>query len=197
MGERQQRKAVNTGRPSGLLAGPRVQVALTIARVSLALYFLLSATGLVSDPVIRMLFDGYAIGEPARRLLEGSVIVAATLVLFGAATRPAALYLAVFVIWSAGLQAHGRVEAQAGAIPGALALFAGMVLIAVDAPESPRRRRRPEGPIRPRRIAPRRALPLKRAPRGLPRPGRPASVSRADLDETPNIFADIWEEEAA
>ncbi|RMD95622.1 MAG: hypothetical protein D6811_00590 [Alphaproteobacteria bacterium] len=186
-------------RGAGLLANGRARIALSVARISLAIYFLLSATNLVSDPVIRLLFDAYSLATPGLELLKGSVIMAATLVLYGVATRPAALYLAVFLIWSAGLQAHGGLtEEQTGAMIGALALFAAMVLIAIDAPESPRpRRRRAEGRVRPRRIAPKRAAPLKRAPRGLPRPDRPASVSRADLDETPNIFADIWEEERA
>lgn len=117
------------------------RAALAIARVSLASYFLLSAGGLVSDPVIRMLFSGYALSDQAFDLLRGSVLMASSLVLFGVAVRPAALYLAVFLLWSAGLQAHGGVltDERSAAMVGALALFAGMVLVAIQAtPFAPR-----------------------------------------------------------
>lgn len=186
--------------PEGLIGGRHGRTAIRIARVSLAIYFLLSATGMVSDPVIRMLFDGYALDGAMLAVLKGSVMIAATMVLFGAALRPAALYLAVFLIWSAGLQANAHMtDDRVAALIGALALFAGMVLVAIDAPQARvrRRRRSSTAPVQPRRVAPARVMPIRgQRLRGLPRGSRPASVSAAEMEETSNLFADIWEEAA-
>jgi uncharacterized membrane protein YphA (DoxX/SURF4 family) len=145
----------------------------SLTRLLIASYFLASVMGIIRDPVLHTMLSAHGSSVALQLLLVSSVTITALMVMFAHFVRPAALFLAVFTLWSAVLHfGPGWSPDALGSLWLQLALTSALVLVATDAPAAGLGRRRSrssrgKGQIAPRRIAvrPRRRGNTPRAPR--------------------------------
>ena len=106
-------------------------LALSMVRVLIGTYFLAMATGLILEPGGRMFFDDLLPERASQIASTTYLFVAAFAIMVGFALRPAAVLLAIYVLWSVfayndveGSQIALSVYLRQAAMLGAIALIA-------------------------------------------------------------------------
>jgi uncharacterized membrane protein YphA (DoxX/SURF4 family) len=115
----------------------------SLTRLLIASYFLASVMGIIRDPVLHTMLSAHGSSVALQLLLVSSVTITALMVMFAHFVRPAALFLAVFTLWSAVLHfGPGWSPDALGSLWLQLALTSALVLVATDAPAAGPGRRR-------------------------------------------------------